>query len=146
VSGRRESQFKMSSSHHKRLLFILLFILSISVAAGLILFALKQNINLFYTPTEVATQKIKPEETIRLGGMVKKGSIQRGEHLTIQFIVTDFNKEVSVSYTGILPDLFREGQGVVVSGMLQNKDHFQAHEVLAKHDENYMPVEIKNVS
>lgn len=133
----------MSSVHNKRMLLILVTIMGLALAVGFILYALKQNINLFYTPTEVIEQKAPLSQTIRVGGMVKKGSIDRGEKLNIQFIITDFHKELTVSYNGILPDLFREGQGVVMLGEVQKNRSFQAHEVLAKHDENYMSPEVK---
>lgn len=133
----------MSILHTKRMRWVFLLIGSVALGVGLILYALKQNINLFYTPTEVIEQKAPLSKTIRVGGMVKKGSIERGEKLNIRFIVTDFHKELSVSYDGILPDLFREGQGVVMLGAIEKNGNFQAHEVLAKHDENYMSPEVK---
>ncbi len=133
----------MSKVHNRRIFLVIFIISTIALAVGLVLYALKQNINLFYTPTEIIAQKAPFLKTIRVGGMVKKGSIIRGDNLNIEFIITDFHKELPVSYTGILPDLFREGQGIVVSGLVQKKGAFQAHEVLAKHDENYMPPEAK---
>lgn len=138
-----ESAIEMSILHTKRMRWVFLLIGSVALGVGLILYALKQNINLFYTPTEVIEQKAPLSKTIRVGGMVKKGSIERGEKLNIRFIVTDFHKELSVSYDGILPDLFREGQGVVMLGAIEKNGNFQAHEVLAKHDENYMSPEVK---
>lgn len=138
-----EPVFSMSKAHNKRIILVIFIITSMALAVGLVLYALKQNINLFYTPTEIIEKKAPLSQTIRVGGMVKKGSIIRGDNLNIQFIVTDFHKELPVFYTGILPDLFREGQGIVILGIVQKNGIFQAHEVLAKHDENYMPPEAK---
>ena len=119
-----------------------LFILS--VAATLILYALRQNISLFYTPTQIATGEAPQHQPIRLGGMVEKNSIIRTKNgLNIQFKITDFNQAIIVTYTGILPDLFKEGQGVVAEGQLKDNQLFYASRVLAKHDENYMPPEVK---
>ena len=129
--------------HSKRFLFISLLIAGVATATSLVLYALKQNINLFYTPTEVVQQIAPLHQTIRLGGMVKKGSIQKDSSLNVHFVVTDFGEEVRVKYQGILPDLFREGQGVVMLGQIMNLGYFQANEVLAKHDENYMPPEVQ---
>lgn len=130
----------------KRKLLVLLFIASIlSLVTALVLYALKQNINLFYTPTEVVEGKASLNRTIRLGGMVVKGSIVRAKNdLGVQFQLTDFKQTLTVSYHGILPDLFREGQGIVALGKLSNNRHFKAEEVLAKHDANYMPPEVKS--
>jgi len=133
----------MSKLHKKRIFLVFILLINLGLATALVLFALKQNINLFYTPTELTQKNISNDATIRVGGMVKKGSIFRGENLDIQFTITDFHKEILVSYTGILPDLFAEGQGVVILGKIQKNGCFQAHEVLAKHDENYMPPEAK---
>lgn len=133
----------MTKVHRHRLYLSLLLLVGITTAVGLILFALKQNINLFYTPTEIQEQKISLLQTIRVGGMVKQGSIQRGQNLDIQFTLTDYHQDVKIRYSGILPDLFREGQGVVVLGELKSDGCFEAHQVLAKHDENYMPSEVK---
>lgn len=133
----------VSARKHK--LMILLFTLSIlSIAAALVLYALRQNISLFYTPTQAITGEAPQHHAIRIGGMVEKGSIIRAQRsLEVQFKVTDFNKTVTVTYTGILPDLFREGQGVVAEGQLIDNQHFRAKQVLAKHDANYMPPEVK---
>lgn len=127
----------------KRKLIILLWLASIlSLATALILYALRQNINLFYTPTEIVT-KNPTGHLLRLGGMVVKGSIIREKGLQVRFKITDFKSNVEVFYQGILPDLFREGQGVVTEGVLLINGHFKAQTVLAKHDENYMPPEVK---
>ncbi|MBA2652183.1 MAG: cytochrome c maturation protein CcmE [Tatlockia sp.] len=130
----------------KRKILLLLFISSIlSLVSALVLYALRQNINLFYSPTQVAEGKVAANQTIRLGGMVVKGSIVRAkDDLGVQFQLTDYNRTVTVSYRGILPDLFREGQGIVTLGELSESQEFKAIEVLAKHDANYMPPEVKD--
>lgn len=111
----------------------------VGIAAALVLNALNSNIALYVTPTDVAAGKSPHGQAFRIGGMVKDGSLRR-DNLTVHFIVTDMAKEIPVSYTGILPDLFKEGKGVVAQGQLRN-GQFEAKEVLAKHDENYMPPE-----
>lgn len=130
----------------KKKLFVLFFIVAVmGVVTLLVLYALRQNINLFYTPTQVASGEAMPARVIRLGGMVVKNSISRSaSDLSVQFELTDFNHTVVVSYRGILPDLFREGQGVVALGNVLDNHHFKATEVLAKHDANYMPPEVKD--
>ncbi|HMA07238.1 MAG TPA: cytochrome c maturation protein CcmE [Ramlibacter sp.] len=110
----------------------------VSIAAALVLNALNSNIALYVTPSEVAAGKTPKGQAFRIGGLVKDGSLRR-DNLTVHFIVTDMAKEVPVSYTGILPDLFKEGKGAVVQGRLEANGSFKASEVLAKHDENYMP-------
>lgn len=123
-----------------RLLFILIVL---ALACALILYALRQNISLFYTPSQVVLGEAPTNRAIRIGGMVEKGSVVRAEKgLKVVFKVTDFNKSVKITYTGILPDLFREGQGIVAEGELRGQQ-FQATRVLAKHDANYMPPEVK---
>jgi len=114
----------------------------LGVASGIILSQLKDTIVFFYTPTEVAEKSINPETRFRLGGLVEKGSVERGNGTTVKFTVTDNAEAVKVSYTGTLPDLFREGQGVVTEGKLTSAGLFVADSVLAKHDENYMPKEV----
>ncbi len=111
-------------------------------AVALISFALEDTIVFFYGPTEVVEKKIVPGTRFRLGGLVKEGSVKRGESKTIRFAVTDLNTSLPVVYVGILPDLFREGQGVVTEGRLNQQGVFEADSVLAKHDENYMPAEV----
>ena len=108
---------------------------------GAILIILQDNILFFYTPSEILQKNLKPNEKIRLGGLVEENSVVRND-VIINFIITDLKENIEVSYEGILPDLFREGQGVIVNGYLKN-NIFYASEVLAKHDENYMPPEIK---
>lgn len=124
----------------KRGAFIGLGLLVIGVAAALVLNALNSNIALYVTPSEVAAGKTPSGKAFRIGGLVKTGSIQR-DNLTVNFVITDLAKEVPVSYSGILPDLFKEGKGAVVQGRFDDQGHFVATEVLAKHDENYMPPE-----
>jgi len=113
------------------------------VSAALALNAFQQNLLYFFSPTEVVTGQVQTERTFRLGGMVQEGSVQREPgSLTVHFVVTDYANSIPVSYTGVLPDLFKEGQGVVARGRLDPNGHFAAEEVLAKHDENYMPPEV----
>ncbi|MBA2656045.1 MAG: cytochrome c maturation protein CcmE [Tatlockia sp.] len=135
----------MNSVRQRKVLFIIFYALIISLVSALVLYALKQNINLFYTPTEIAEGKVGTEKIIRLGGMVVKGSIIRAkDDLGIQFQITDYNRSIIVNYRGILPDLFREEQGIVTLGKLSINHEFNAQEVLAKHDANYMPPEVKD--
>ncbi len=131
--------------HRKQRLIIVLFIVAgAAVAVALATFALRENINLFYPPTEIAAGNAPVGKPIRAGGMVLEGSVQRDANsLRVAFTVTDYQASVPVVYTGILPDLFAEGQGVVASGKLDASGVFQASEVLAKHDENYMPPEVQ---
>jgi cytochrome c-type biogenesis protein CcmE len=114
----------------------------LGVAAAIIMTALSDSIVFFYTPTEVMEKHIKPTTRFRLGGLVEKGSVKRGEGTTVSFAVTDNEKIIPVSFTGNLPDLFREGQGVVAEGKMNGRGTFVADNVLAKHDENYMPKEV----
>jgi cytochrome c-type biogenesis protein CcmE len=114
----------------------------LSVAVFLVLFALKDTIVFFHTPKEVVERQIPAGKRIRLGGLVAKSSVKRGLGQTVEFAVTDTVQTIQVRYTGILPDLFREGQGVVTEGVLDTAGHFLADTVLAKHDENYMPPEV----
>lgn len=114
----------------------------LSIAAILVLFALRDTIVFFRTPSDVAEQKVKPGERFRLGGLVADGSVKRGDGATVSFNVTDTLADIKVRYRGVLPDLFREGQGVVAEGRLQGDGVFMAESVLAKHDENYMPADV----
>jgi cytochrome c-type biogenesis protein CcmE len=114
----------------------------LALAAVLVLSALKDSIVFFNSPTDMVEKHVAPGTRIRLGGLVKEGSVQRGDNLAVRFEVTDGNKAVSVSYQGILPDLFREGQGVVTEGTIEPGGAFKADSVLAKHDERYMPKEV----
>jgi cytochrome c-type biogenesis protein CcmE len=126
----------------RRLTLIGIAGLVLAVAAGLVLFALRDNIAFFRSPTDVAEQKVKPGERFRLGGLVENGSVNRGVGDRVAFAVTDGKSKISVAYQGILPDLFREGQGIVAEGLLQADGIFRADTVLAKHDETYMPREV----
>lgn len=114
----------------------------LGIALGLVLYAMRDTIVFFYGPTEIVEKHVKPGARLRLGGLVKEGSVVRGEGQTAVFAVTDTKRDVPVSYTGLLPDLFREGQGVVAEGVLQADGSFRADSVLAKHDERYMPREV----
>ena len=134
--------FKVSS-------LLIIFLIGCSV----LFYNLRNNLVFFFSPSEVLEKKISSLENIRLGGMVKKGSVEKKETEVgekkvqeIIFTITDFKKEIAVYYIGILPDLFSEGQGVVVEGNLINENKFNARIVLAKHDENYMPPELDNIA
>jgi cytochrome c-type biogenesis protein CcmE len=116
----------------------------LALAAALVLNALKDSIVFFNSPTDVVEKHVQPGTRIRLGGLVKPGSVQRGDHLAVRFEVTDGKRAIAVHYQGILPDLFREGQGVVAEGKLDPSGTFNADTVLAKHDERYMPKEVVN--
>ena len=141
----------MNPRRKSRLSLLLLVLLGISLAIGLMLYALRQNIDLFYTPSEVIYGKdnkadTKPQagQRLRIGGMVVEGSVVRDPNsLKVRFDLNDIGPSVTVEYEGILPDLFREGQGVVVQGELEKGNHILAKEVLAKHDENYTPPEVE---
>lgn len=114
----------------------------LAIAVLLVAIALRDTIVFFHTPSEVAAKGIAPGTRLRLGGLVAEGSLKRGTGLTIEFAITDTARAIPVSYTGILPDLFREGQGVVAEGRLDTTGRFLADSILAKHDENYMPPEV----
>lgn len=131
--------------HRRKKLGIILFITAgLGTAIGLSLYALSNNIDLFFTPTQVAAGEVTPGQRIRVGGMVKEGSVSHSqEQLEVSFVATDYNHDVQIQYAGILPDLFREGQGIVAEGSMRTDGVFQASRVLAKHDENYMSVEVK---
>lgn len=133
----------MKPVRKQRLILILLMLAGVGVAVAFGLKAFNENLMYFFSTTDVVEGKAPKETLFRLGGMVVKGSVERpGDGMTVRFNLTDYNKEVTVEYTGILPDLFREGQGIVSKGRLNNKGVFVAEEVLAKHDENYMPPEV----
>lgn len=114
----------------------------LSLAVGLVLFALRDNIVFFYSPAELAQKRVDPGTRLRIGGLVKEGSVSRGDGRNVVFTVTDRTSDIRVTYTGLLPDLFREGQGVVVDGTLAPDASFRADSVLAKHDEKYMPRDV----
>ncbi len=130
-------------ARHKRMMFIMIGLVAVAAVAALILNALQSNINHFFSPTEVVANQAPQDRTFRLGGLVEVGSLEREDDgLTLQFKITDNAEAVTVKYTGILPDLFSEGQGVVAQGKLGTGGVFMAEEVLAKHDETYMPPEV----
>ena len=129
-------------ARHRRFMWIALGLCVIAVAVTLVLRAFNSNLVFFFTPTEVAESKAPTDRTFRIGGLVTAGSVKRQrDGLTVTFAVTDMAKTIPVTYTGILPDLFKEGKGVVAQGKLGQDGVFRAAEVLAKHDENYMPPE-----
>ena len=129
-------------ARHRRFMWIALGLCVIAVAVTLVLRAFNSNLVFFFTPTEVAESKAPTDRTFRIGGLVTAGSVKRQrDGLTVTFAVTDMAKTIPVTYTGILPDLFKEGKGVVAQGRLGQDGVFRAAEVLAKHDENYMPPE-----
>lgn len=135
----------MHPVRRQRLIIVLLIVFGAAVAVALITFALRENINLFYSPADISAGKAPVGKQIRAGGMVLEGSIVRDpDSLRVDFVVTDYLARVPVTFVGILPDLFAEGQGVVAAGKLDDDGVFQASEVLAKHDENYMPPEVQS--
>jgi len=125
---------------HRRLAWILVGLVALSVATALVLNAFQSNLVFFFSPSEVAANKAPQGKVFRIGGLVGDGSVKR-EGTTVRFTVTDNVHTIAVTYTGILPDLFKEGRGVVAQGLVLSDGSFQAREVLAKHDENYMPPE-----
>jgi cytochrome c-type biogenesis protein CcmE len=134
----------MKPIRRQRLILIILMVVGIGTAVGFALKSFNENLMYFFSTTDVMAGKAPKDALFRLGGMVVKSSVKRpGDGLTVHFKLTDFSKEVAVEYTGILPDLFREGQGIVANGKLDERGVFVAQEVLAKHDENYMPPEVK---
>ena len=137
----------------QRLLKVSLLLIIFLIGCSVLFYNLINNLVFFFSPSEILEKKISSLENIRLGGMVKKGSVKKKETeigekkvQEIIFTITDFEKEIAVYYIGILPDLFSEGQGVVVEGNLINENKFNARIVLAKHDENYMPPELDNIA
>ena len=128
---------------HKRAAIIVGALIAIGLAAFLIMNALNSNIALFVTPSDVFAGKAPQSQIFRIGGLVKEGSVKR-DGITVNFVVTDLAQEIPVAYTGILPDLFKEGKGAVIQGRLNDNGKFVASEVLAKHDENYMPPEAQH--
>lgn len=133
----------MTPKRRKRLLLIVALIVGVSITVGLVLKAFNQNLMYFYTATEVKKGLVPQGQMIRLGGVVVEGSVSRPNNdVMIEFKLTDNKSEVKVQYSGILPDLFKEGQGILAHGQLNQQQVFIADEVLAKHDENYMPPEV----
>jgi len=132
----------MNPRKRRRLYFAAALIIAGAGGAALAITALKDNVLYFYSPSDVATKHVPPGVAFRIGGLVEKGSVVHAPRAEIHFVVTDGKAALPVSFRGVLPDLFREGQGVVASGALTNKGVFDANEVLAKHDERYMPHEV----
>jgi cytochrome c-type biogenesis protein CcmE len=133
----------MNPKRKRRLALVFLLLLGVGTSVALALTAFKQNLQLFYSPTQISAGEAPTDHVIRVGGMVMAGSLQRAtDSLKIHFDVTDTAKHMTVNYEGILPDLFREGQGIVAIGKIQPDGSFLATEILAKHDENYMPPEV----
>ncbi len=133
----------MNPKRKKRMLLVTFLVLGIGTATALALNAFRQNLLYFYTPTQVAAGEAPQNRAFRVGGLVTNGSVQReSDGLTVHFVVTDTAQSVPITYKGILPDLFREGQGIVAMGRLNENGQFIADEVLAKHDEKYMPPEV----
>jgi cytochrome c-type biogenesis protein CcmE len=128
---------------HRKLLFIVIGMAGLASAAALVLNAFSSNLVYFRSPSDVTAGKVNTDNAFRLGGMVREGSVVRVPGtLKVSFVVTDYEHDVTIHYDGVLPDLFREGQGVVTEGRLDAEGVFTAHTVLAKHDENYMPPEV----
>jgi cytochrome c-type biogenesis protein CcmE len=135
----------MHLKRKRKLQQLLLLTVGSGLIIGLILYALSENINLFFSPSEIASRKAYPAQRIKVGGMVREGSLERADDsLQVSFMITDYQHDLVVYYDGILPDLFREGQGIVAQGQLQADGAFVADQVLAKHDENYMPPEVSD--
>jgi cytochrome c-type biogenesis protein CcmE len=141
-----QTTVSMRPARKHKLMIIIFLGCVLSIATALVLYALRQNISLFYTPTQLVQGQGPANQMIRVGGMVVKGSLIRSaDDLKARFKITDFKNTIEIEYKGILPDLFREGQGIVAQGRLLNFNKFSAIEVLAKHDENYMPPEVKEM-
>ena len=130
----------MHAIRKKKLINIIIMLVGISISFALVLYALRQNISLYFTPTQLSQQKISAQQLIRIGGFVAKNSVHYFSNITrVKFVVTDYHNKITVVYNGLLPSLFRVGQGVVVQGYLQKDGVFDADQVLAKHDANYRP-------
>lgn len=126
----------------RRSVLIVMGLVVLGAATAMVLTAMQSKITFFYSPSDVAEKSVGPGERFRLGGLVEEGTVKRGESTAIRFAVTDTARSLQVTYSGILPDLFREGQGVVAEGTLDANGVFRADTVLARHDENYMPKEV----
>ena len=127
-----------------RFFFIIFLLITLTLSIFLILKSLEENVVYFKSPTDVQLIYENKNEKIRIGGMVKKDSLEITKK-EVKFIITDFKNEINVTYSGVVPNLFSEGKGVVAEGFLKDKNFFQASKILAKHDENYMPPELKNI-
>ena len=127
----------------QRLILVIISLTMIIAAIGLIIYNTQENISYFYTPSELSSSDVSTKKQIRIGGLVKKNSFIKVTGSSFEFIITDNKNSIFVTYNGILPDLFREGQGAVIEGFLENDSRFKATSVFAKHDENYMPSSIK---
>ena len=137
---------KITETNKKRMIKIFVFFFAISSFSALLIYAFSKNMVYFYTPTQIIKQEAPINSFIRIGGMVKVNSFKKSkDSLKVSFTIYDLNEEINVRYDGILPDLFAEGQGVVMTGKLINSNTFLANEVLAKHDENYMPPEVADM-
>jgi len=135
----------MKSQRKRRLIWVIVLVLSFSLAATLVLYALRQNIDLYYTPSQALKAHVSPSMVFRMGGIVEQGSVKRSNHsLAVSFTLTDYAREIVVEFTGILPALFRAGQGIIVQGKLNSQGVFVADQVLAKHDNQYRPPEISD--
>ena len=134
----------MNPKRKQRLIIVLGIVAGVSVAATFMGVALQENINLYFSPTDIAAGKAPLNRRIRVGGLVVAGSLKRGEQLDVTFDVTDSVESLTIRYDGILPDLFREGQGIIANGKLIESGVVVADEVLAKHDEEYMPPEVQD--
>ena len=136
----------LTAKNKSRLYFVIALLLGVVIAASLIIYGLSKNMVYFYTPTQVINKEAPINKSIRVGGMVVPGSIVKSKSsLNVIFQINDLKNTISISYDGLLPDLFGENQGVVVTGSLDSKSNFVANEVLAKHDENYMPPEVADM-
>ncbi len=132
----------MNRKQRRRVAFVVAVTMASATAVGLSLTALKDNVRYFYSPSDISGAHVRTGTAIRIGGLVTPGSMHRGGGTIVQFGITDGTKSIPVTYRGVLPSLFREGQGVVATGALDSSGDFQASEVLAKHDEKYMPPEV----
>lgn len=132
----------MNALQKQRFQLLLISLIGLAVAAALLLYAFRDDMNAYLTPTELHARAFSPERTLTLGGVVKKNSVVH-HGLDIDFMVTDFKHDIMVHYHGVLPDLFHEGKGVIANGTLTSPNHFEATTILAKHDENYTPVSVQ---
>lgn len=134
----------MNSIQKSKLNILIWGLVILGLVVALVVYALRQNISLYYTPLQISQNQAPQDKMVRAGGMVLKNSIQHSQKgLEVKFVITDYAKNLDVVYRGILPDLFREGQGVVIKGYVRSSGEFEAKEVLAKHDEKYMPSEVQ---